>query len=118
MIDKTEKIGLYFKELWFTRSGGLLLYLFGAILGSVFGFLPFFTGWVLGIIISLVIDRKVINYFYDGVYCPHCESCGEIYCCGIRQFLEKHVRGKTNCFYEDRVIDQIIEHWEDCKEEV
>ena len=50
-------------------------------------------------------------------YCPICEHCGEIECCGVATFLENHVRGKTNCMYEDEIIDEIEEWFEMQKEE-
>lgn len=42
-------------------------------------------------------------------YCPVCGHCGEIGCCGIKTFLEHHVRGKTNCEHEAQIIDEIEE---------
>lgn len=50
-------------------------------------------------------------------YCPICEHCGEIGCCGVATFLEHHVRGKTDCMYEDEIIDEIEEWFEMEKEE-
>lgn len=45
-------------------------------------------------------------------YCPICDHCGETGCCGVACFLEKHVRGKTNCIHEDQIIDEIEEFYE------
>src|SRR3990167_4019514 len=42
------------------------------------------------------------------LYCLHCGGCGFAGCCGIRAFLEKHVRGKTDCMYEAGYIAEII----------
>lgn len=44
----------------------------------------------------------------DDYYCKVCEGCGEVGCDGIRGFLEKHVRGKTDCKYENEFIEDII----------
>lgn len=49
-------------------------------------------------------------------YCEKCGHCGEIGCCGIRVFLENHVRGKTDCMYEDEILDE-IEEWFDMQKE-
>ena len=53
----------------------------------------------------------------ESCYCPTCDGCGEIQCDGVASFLEKHVRGKTNCSEENSFIDQIEELWEDYKKE-
>ena len=50
------------------------------------------------------------------LYCPKCGHCGEIGCCGIAGFLEKHVRGKTDCPYEEEILDEMIEMFEYYKE--
>lgn len=41
-------------------------------------------------------------------YCEVCGHCGEIGCCGIRNFIEEHIKGKTNCKNEDFVICDLI----------
>ncbi len=41
-------------------------------------------------------------------YCEICGHCGEIGCCGIRNFIEEHIKGKTNCKNEDCVISDLI----------
>lgn len=41
-------------------------------------------------------------------YCSVCGTCGYIGCCGVEEFLEMHVRGKTNCLNEDGMIQEII----------
>lgn len=41
-------------------------------------------------------------------YCEVCGHCGEIGCCGIRNFIEEHIKGKTNCKNEDFVIRDLI----------
>lgn len=46
-------------------------------------------------------------------YCHICGTCGYIGCCGIRDFIEKHVRGKTNCLNEASMLDEIITTIED-----
>jgi len=45
-------------------------------------------------------------------YCEVCGGCGCIGCCGIKRFLEKHVRGKTDCKNEDSFIEEIISYCE------
>lgn len=47
----------------------------------------------------------------DEVYCKICRGCGEVGCDGIKSFLEKHVRGKTDCLYEDSFINDIEEFY-------
>lgn len=44
----------------------------------------------------------------EDLYCPVCSGCGEVGCDGIRSFLEHHVRGKTDCKYEESYIEDII----------
>lgn len=46
-------------------------------------------------------------------YCKKCGGCGYIGCCGIRNFIEKHVRGKTDCANEDVFLSEIIDTIED-----
>ena len=41
-------------------------------------------------------------------YCEVCGHCGYIECCGIVNFIEQHIKGKTNCKNEECVIDEII----------
>ena len=41
-------------------------------------------------------------------YCEICGHCGEIGCCGIRNFIEEHIKGKTNCKNEDWIISDLI----------
>lgn len=50
-------------------------------------------------------------------YCEKCCHCGEIGCCGIKSFLEEHARGKTDCMYEDEILDEIEEWFELQKDE-
>ena len=47
------------------------------------------------------------------MYCPKCGGCGYIGCCGIKGFLEKHVKGKTDCQEEASFISEIISYIED-----
>lgn len=51
---------------------------------------------------------KLYDRITDPVYCPRCGSCGEEGCCGIERFLNAHVKGKTTCLYEERMIEEII----------
>lgn len=51
-----------------------------------------------------------IDLIEDPVYCPVCEHCGETGCCGFIDFLEKHVRGKTNCIHEEKILND-LEEW-------
>lgn len=46
------------------------------------------------------------------MYCPTCGGCGYIGCCGIKDFLEKHVKGKTNCLNEKAFIQEILMYCE------
>lgn len=46
------------------------------------------------------------------MYCKKCGGCGYIGCCGIRKFLETHVRGKTDCLWEDSFLSEIINYIE------
>ena len=52
--------------------------------------------------------KKVKEY---DPYCKVCGHCGWIDCDGVEQFLNEHVRGKTNCAYEEEIIKQIIILW-------
>lgn len=67
-------------------------------------------------------DDDVPSDVWDTVYCPVCGHCGEVGCCGVEVFFDKHVRGKTNCLYEEAILEEILEMLEDykrmCKEEV
>lgn len=63
-------------------------------------------------------DPPIINELEEDIpspYCKKCGHCGEIGCCGITTFLENHVRGKTDCMYEDEILDE-IEEWFDMQE--
>lgn len=48
-------------------------------------------------------------------YCEVCGHCGEIGCCGIRNFIEEHIKGKTNCKNEEYIIYELIDlcEWKD-----
>ena len=48
----------------------------------------------------------------DEVYCKTCKGCGYIGCDGVRAFLAKHVKGKTNCLNEESFIEEIISYVE------
>lgn len=52
--------------------------------------------------------KEILEAHFDP-YCDTCGGCGEVGCDGVASFLEKHVRGKTDCKYEDAYIDDIIE---------
>lgn len=41
-------------------------------------------------------------------YCKNCGGCGEVGCDGIKDFLNKHVKGKTDCMYEESYIEDIL----------
>jgi hypothetical protein len=45
----------------------------------------------------------------DYPYCQECSGCGEVGCDGIDGFLNKHVKGKTTCKYEESYIEDIKE---------
>ena len=45
---------------------------------------------------------------YESPYCEVCGTCGYIGCCGIRNFIEEHIKGKTNCKNEDLIISELI----------
>jgi len=49
----------------------------------------------------------------DELYCKTCGGCGEVGCDGIATFLNKHVRGKTNCLYEESYIEDVIEMYKE-----
>ena len=44
----------------------------------------------------------------ESPYCEVCGTCGYIGCCGIRNFIEEHIKGKTNCKNEDLIISELI----------
>lgn len=46
---------------------------------------------------------------YESPYCEVCGHCGEIGCCGIRNFIEEHIEGKTNCKNEAYIIQDLID---------
>lgn len=46
---------------------------------------------------------------YESPYCEVCGHCGEIGCCGIRNFITEHIEGKTNCKNESWVISDLID---------
>jgi len=66
---------------------------------------------------KLVKKKKVQRDDPVDMYCPVCGGCGFIGCCGVEEFLEKHVRGKTNCRHEGQFIDEIKALWEQYKPE-
>ena len=45
---------------------------------------------------------------FESPYCEVCGHCGEIGCCGIRNFIEEHIEGKTNCKNEAYIIQDLI----------
>lgn len=45
---------------------------------------------------------------YESPYCEICGHCGEIGCCGIRNFIDEHIEGKTNCKNEGFIINDLI----------
>ena len=62
-------------------------------------------------IIPLLAELSVqVALLEDPIYCPVCNHCGETGCCGYIDFLEKHVRGKTNCIYEEQILND-LEEW-------
>ncbi len=60
-----------------------------------------------------ILQRIINKLDNDYPYCNTCRSCGITECCGIENFLYKHVKGKTNCLYEQDIIENIIEKYED-----
>ena len=46
---------------------------------------------------------------YYNPYCETCDTCGYIGCCGIRNFIDEHIKGKTNCKNEDIIINELID---------
>lgn len=42
-------------------------------------------------------------------YCEVCDHCGYLGCCGIRNFIDEHIEGKTNCKNEDLIISELID---------
>lgn len=51
-----------------------------------------------------------IDLISNPIYCSTCGHCGETGCCGYIAFLEKHVRGKTSCLYEEQILND-LEEW-------
>lgn len=45
----------------------------------------------------------------ESPYCEKCGHCGYIGCCGISNFIDKHIKGKTDCKNEEIVISEIID---------
>ena len=45
----------------------------------------------------------------ESPYCEICGHCGEIGCCGIRNFIKEHIEGKTNCKNEGFIINELID---------
>jgi len=64
------------------------------------------------------VKPQIVSIDEDSLYCPTCGGCGYIGCCGVRDFLEKHVKGKTDCPQEAIFIDEMIRHFEEYQEEV
>lgn len=55
---------------------------------------------------------KINEYLEGEYYNPYCETCGTcgyIGCCGIRNFIDEHIKGKTNCKNEDIIINELID---------
>ena len=46
---------------------------------------------------------------FESPYCEVCGHCGEIGCCGIRNFIDEHIKGKTNCKNEAYIIQDLID---------
>ena len=44
----------------------------------------------------------------ESPYCEVCGTCGYLGCCEIRNFIEEHIEGKTNCKNEDIIINELI----------
>lgn len=53
--------------------------------------------------------KQIAEEEYESPYCEVCGHCGEIGCCGIRNFIEEHIKGKTNCKNEDIIINELID---------
>ena len=49
----------------------------------------------------------------ESPYCEVCGTCGYIGCCAVDNFLEKHVKGKTNCKNESLMIEEISKYVND-----
>lgn len=61
------------------------------------------------------VEEKTLNKLieersmdYESPYCEICGHCGDIGCCGIRGFIEEHIKGKTNCKNEDGIVQDLI----------
>jgi hypothetical protein len=50
---------------------------------------------------------------HQNFYCKKCGGCGYVGCCGIRNFIEHHIKGKTDCLNEASFISEIINLIED-----
>lgn len=60
----------------------------------------------------IIMNKEEIEE-YESPYCEVCGTCGYIGCCGVDNFLEKHVKGKTNCKNESLMIEEISEYVND-----
>mgnify|MGYP001613220012 FL=1 len=57
-------------------------------------------------------EVKFLDEDPAGIYCEKCNGCGEVGCDGIETFIDKHIRGKTNCQYEESYLTDIINIYE------
>ena len=55
-----------------------------------------------------IMKKKKEHELEFNPYCKDCGHCGFIECCGITNFLKKHVVGKTGCANEDSVLNDLI----------
>lgn len=44
----------------------------------------------------------------ENPYCEICGHCGEIGCCGIENFINEHIKGKTECKNEDWIVQELL----------
>ncbi len=54
----------------------------------------------------------------ESYYCSVCGGCGYTGCCGVYQFLDMHVKGKTNCKNEAQFIEDIKDLFQRNEEEL
>jgi len=59
--------------------------------------------------------EEIQSSICDEIYCKTCGGCGEVGCDGIESFLNKHIKGKTDCLYEESYITDIIEFYKQDK---
>ncbi len=97
------------KDIWdhFDENGWSIKNVDDLIQITTFGKL---SGDINREILPFLDDLRIqVDLLEDPIYCPICEHCGETGCCGFIGFLEKHVRNKTSCLYEEQILNDLEE---------